>query len=251
MAARRAGGRRAAPSRRRGAREHRRARRFARQLQGRFRLPVHEVDERYTTTEARAAGAADLDAGVRGDHPRAVPDARRHEHRTRARRSRLTSTPRRCTRDAAGRRAPRCCRPDAVLVGIWSGGAWLAERLQRDLGLAGEHGVISSALHRDDFASRGLPPAPTRRGCRSRSRAATSCSSTTCSTPAAPSAPSINELFDFGRPASVTLAVLVDRGGRELPIAGRLRRPRASTLPRGPAPALARDDAGRFSFEIR
>lgn len=41
-----------------------RARRFARQLQGRFRLPVHEVDERYTTTEARAAGAADLDAAA-------------------------------------------------------------------------------------------------------------------------------------------------------------------------------------------
>ena len=38
-----------------------RARRFARQLQGRFRLPVHEVDERYTTTEALAAGAADAD----------------------------------------------------------------------------------------------------------------------------------------------------------------------------------------------
>jgi len=42
----------------------RRARRFARQLQGRFRLPVHEVDERYTTTEAAAAGAADLDAAA-------------------------------------------------------------------------------------------------------------------------------------------------------------------------------------------
>ena len=39
-----------------------RARRFARQLHGRFRLPVHEIDERYTTTEARAAGAADVDA---------------------------------------------------------------------------------------------------------------------------------------------------------------------------------------------
>lgn len=40
----------------------RRARRFARQLHGRFGLPVHEVDERYTTTEAAAAGARDLDA---------------------------------------------------------------------------------------------------------------------------------------------------------------------------------------------
>jgi len=39
-----------------------RARRFARQLHGRFHLPVHEVDERYTTTEARSSGAADLDA---------------------------------------------------------------------------------------------------------------------------------------------------------------------------------------------
>jgi putative Holliday junction resolvase len=42
----------------------RRARRFARQLHGRFGLPVHEVDERWTTTEALAAGAADADAGA-------------------------------------------------------------------------------------------------------------------------------------------------------------------------------------------
>ena len=42
----------------------RRARRFARQLHGRFGLPVHEVDERYTTTEALAAGAADADAAA-------------------------------------------------------------------------------------------------------------------------------------------------------------------------------------------
>ena len=40
----------------------RRAERFARQLRGRFGLPVHEVDERYTTTEALASGAKDLDA---------------------------------------------------------------------------------------------------------------------------------------------------------------------------------------------
>ena len=40
----------------------RRAQRFARQLQGRFALPVHEVDERYSTTEALSSGAADVDA---------------------------------------------------------------------------------------------------------------------------------------------------------------------------------------------
>ena len=42
----------------------RRARRFARQLAGRFGLPVHEVDERYTTVEARSQGAADADAAA-------------------------------------------------------------------------------------------------------------------------------------------------------------------------------------------
>ncbi len=42
----------------------RRAQRFARQLHGRFRLPVHEVDERYTTTEALSGGASDADAAA-------------------------------------------------------------------------------------------------------------------------------------------------------------------------------------------
>lgn len=41
-----------------------RARRFARQLHGRFKLPVYEVDERYTTTEAHAMGASDADAAA-------------------------------------------------------------------------------------------------------------------------------------------------------------------------------------------
>ena len=41
-----------------------RARRFGRELKARFGLPVHEVDERYTTTDARRAGAVDLDAAA-------------------------------------------------------------------------------------------------------------------------------------------------------------------------------------------
>ena len=48
------------------------------------------------------------------------------------------------------------CTSETRLVGITSGGAWLAERLQKDLGLSGKHGSISSAMHRDDFAQRGL-----------------------------------------------------------------------------------------------
>ncbi|MEY3125211.1 MAG: bifunctional pyr operon transcriptional regulator/uracil phosphoribosyltransferase PyrR, partial [Pseudomonadota bacterium] len=48
------------------------------------------------------------------------------------------------------------CRPETRLVGITSGGAWLAERLQKDLNLSGVPGTISSAMHRDDFSKRGL-----------------------------------------------------------------------------------------------
>ena len=54
-------------------------------------------------------------------------------------------------------------RVDAQLVGITSGGAWLAQRLVSELASTGQHGVISSAMHRDDFAQRGLAAhAPTR-----------------------------------------------------------------------------------------
>jgi pyrimidine operon attenuation protein/uracil phosphoribosyltransferase len=60
----------------------------------------------------------------------------------------------------------------------------------------------------------------------------------------------INELFDFGRPASVTLAVLVDRGGRELPIQPAYSAARI-TLPPERRLSLARDEAGHFSFNIK
>ena len=60
----------------------------------------------------------------------------------------------------------------------------------------------------------------------------------------------INELYDFGRPASVTLVVLVDRGGRELPIFAACSAAQIE-LAAGQRLSLARDEAGRFSFEIR
>ena len=59
----------------------------------------------------------------------------------------------------------------------------------------------------------------------------------------------LNELFDYGRPAAVALAVLVDRGGRELPIQADFAAARVS-LPAGQSLALARDPAGLFIFEI-
>lgn len=141
-------------------------------------------------------------------------------------------------------------RDDLSLVGIWSGGAWLAERLQADLGQKGSHGVISSTLHRDDFSARGL-------------------ASTADATHLPFSVEGrhilliddvlftgrtiravINELFDFGRPASVQLAVLVDRGGRELPMEAAYAAARL-VLPAQQRLSLARTDGGTFTFTLQ
>ena len=140
-------------------------------------------------------------------------------------------------------------QPGSVLVGIWSGGAWLAERLQRDLGLAGEHGVISSALHRDDFGSRGMTAGAdhTRLPFDVNGKPIVLVDDVLYTGRTIRAV--INELYDFGRPSSVTLAVLVDRGGRELPISAAVSAARI-TLPPEQRLSLARDDAGRFSFDI-
>jgi pyrimidine operon attenuation protein/uracil phosphoribosyltransferase len=135
------------------------------------------------------------------------------------------------------------------LVGIASGGAWLAERLQADMSLAGKPGTLSSAMHRDDFSKRGLASSEptvlpfdvndthlivvddvlyTGRTLRA----------------------VLNELFDYGRPASVKLVVLVDRGGRELPVQPDLAVARVA-LPASQSLELARSDSGEFSFQVQ
>ena len=136
-----------------------------------------------------------------------------------------------------------------VLVGIWSGGAWLAERLQADLGRGGAAGVISSTLHRDDFGSRGMAAGTDATKLPfaidgSRILLIDDVLYTGRTVRAV-----INELYDFGRPASVHLAVLVDRGGRELPIAPAFAAARV-VLPAAQKLALARDASGRFAFRV-
>lgn len=144
----------------------------------------------------------------------------------------------------------RLLPPDAALVGIWSGGAWLAERLQRDLGLPGAHGVISSTLHRDDFAERGLAAGADKTSLpfaiEGRHLVLIDDVLYTGRTIRAV----LNELYDFGRPASVKLAVLVDRGGRELPIEAAYAAARLA-LPAGQRLSLARNEEGRFSFTLK
>ncbi len=144
----------------------------------------------------------------------------------------------------------RLLQPDCALVGIWSGGAWLAERLQQDLKLPGQHGVISSALHRDDFGSKGMNASAdhTKLPFEVEGRQIVLIDDvlyTGRTTRAV-----INELFDFGRPASVTLAVLVDRGGRELPIEPVFSAARVAIKP-SQRLSLAKDPSGRFSFDVK
>jgi pyrimidine operon attenuation protein/uracil phosphoribosyltransferase len=134
------------------------------------------------------------------------------------------------------------------LVGITSGGAWLVQRLQKDLGLEGEPGVISSSMHRDDFAQRGLASGGQTALPFDVNGADILLLDDVLYTGRTIRAV-INELFDYGRPACVRLAVLVDRGGRELPVhpdyaAARVALPATQSL------ALARDDEGRFSFNV-
>lgn len=108
--------------------------------------------------------------------------------------------------------------PGTMLVGIHSGGAWIARRLQELLGLPGEIGLIDVSFYRDDFGEKGLHPQvkPTSIPFEVEARHLILVDDvlyTGRTTRAA-----INELFDYGRPANVKLAVLADRGGRELPV---------------------------------
>ncbi len=111
--------------------------------------------------------------------------------------------------------------PDMALVGIHTGGVWLAERLHRALGLSIPMGSVDVSFHRDDYSSRSLHP-----GTRASSlpfdveNARIVIVDDVLYTGRTIRA-AMNELFDFGRPGSIDLAVLVDRGGRELPICAR------------------------------
>ena len=134
------------------------------------------------------------------------------------------------------------------VVGITSGGAWLAERLQADLGLPGKAGVISSAMHRDDFARRGMAASAQTALSFDVNGAHVLLVDDVLHTGRTIRAV-LNELFDFGRPASVTLVVLVDRGGRELPVEAALAAARVS-LPASQKLDLARADNGTLSFVV-
>ena len=135
------------------------------------------------------------------------------------------------------------------LVGVASGGVWLAARLQSDLKLSGKIGILSSAMHRDDFAKRGLASSSQTQLPFDVNGAHLMVVDDVLYTGRTLRAV-INELFDYGRPASVKLLVLVDRGGRELPVQPDLAIARV-TLPATQSLALASLENGSFSFEVQ
>jgi pyrimidine operon attenuation protein / uracil phosphoribosyltransferase len=141
-------------------------------------------------------------------------------------------------------------KPGTVLVGIWSGGAWLAERLHKDLVLPGDYGVISSTLHRDDFSARGLASGTDATKLPFAIDGAHILLIDDVLYTGRTIRAVVNELFDFGRPASVTLAVLVDRGGRELPVHAAFAAARI-VLPAAQKLTLAREADGRYSFTVK
>lgn len=138
------------------------------------------------------------------------------------------------------------------LAGIASGGAWLAQQLHADLSLGDKVSVLSSALHRDDFAQRGLSASVHTQLHFDVNGADIIVLDDVLYTGRTVRAV-LNELYDYGRPARVRLAVLVDRGGRQLPIAADFAAERVEGLGEQQILSLQRDASapGGLRLELR
>ncbi|MDO9469669.1 MAG: bifunctional pyr operon transcriptional regulator/uracil phosphoribosyltransferase PyrR [Nitrosomonas sp.] len=138
---------------------------------------------------------------------------------------------------------------DFVLVGIHTGGVWLAERLHQELGITQPLGTLDVSFYRDDFDKIGLhsqvKPSEIPFEVEGTHIILVDDVLYTGRTIRA----AINELFDYGRPASISLATLVDRGGRELPIAAQYTGI-ALELPVDKMLELKREENGRLSLNL-
>ena len=139
--------------------------------------------------------------------------------------------------------------PKSAMVGLYTGGAWLAERLHAMLGIKTALGLMDIAFYRDDYAARGLKHDPKRTkipfdvtGCELLLVDDVLYSGRTVRA-------AMNEIFDYGRPASIALAVLVDRGGRQLPICAQHVGARVD-VPAGMRLTLRRDERSRLALAL-
>jgi pyrimidine operon attenuation protein/uracil phosphoribosyltransferase len=124
--------------------------------------------------------------------------------------------------DAALQRAADGLKPLAaknpVMIGIHTGGVWVAQRLHKLLGLGDPLGSLDISFYRDDFTRVGVnPEVKTSHLPVSVDNRHVILVDDVLHTGRTIRA-ALNEIFDYGRPASVTLAVLIERGGREIPV---------------------------------
>jgi pyrimidine operon attenuation protein/uracil phosphoribosyltransferase len=139
--------------------------------------------------------------------------------------------------------------PDAAIVGIHSGGAWLAERLAHDIDLKGRLGFIDVSFYRDDYAKKGLHPDVKPTHIPFNVDGATVVLVDDVLFTGRTTRAAINVLFDYGRPQRIMLAALADRGGRELPVAADFVGAQANLQP-GQSLALQRNAEGQLSLTI-
>jgi len=137
--------------------------------------------------------------------------------------------------------------PKTAMVGLYTGGAWLAERLHAALKLEVPFGTLDVSFYRDDFQHKGLKrkvaPSDIPFEVEGRDLILVDDVLYTGRTIRA----AMNELFDYGRPARIRLASLVDRGGRELPIAAQFV---GATIDVKQSVELKRDAQGRLSLAL-
>ena len=108
--------------------------------------------------------------------------------------------------------------PKTGMVGLYTGGAWLAERLHEELRIEKPLGLMDIAFYRDDYAARGLKHDPKRTKIPFDVNGAELLLVDDVLFSGRTIRAAMDALNDFGRPKRIQLAVLVDRGHRELPI---------------------------------
>ena len=139
--------------------------------------------------------------------------------------------------------------PNSAMVGLYTGGAWLAERLHPMLGLKTPLGLMDIAFYRDDYAARGLKHDPKRTKIPFDVNGAELLLVDDVLYSGRTVRAAMNELFDYGRPASISLVVLVDRGGRQLPICAQHVGARVE-VPPGMRLALKKQDSGTLTLAL-
>jgi pyrimidine operon attenuation protein/uracil phosphoribosyltransferase len=140
-------------------------------------------------------------------------------------------------------------RPTTAMIGLYTGGAWLAERLHKMLDMKSPLGLMDIAFYRDDYHAQGLHHDPKRTkipfDVSGRDLLLVDDVLYTGRTVRA----AMNELFDYGRPASISLVVLADRGGRQLPICAQHCGARVE-VPAGMRLRLKRGEAGKLQLVL-